>query len=68
MELEYQDSLEYFEEVEQDYENEYEEDGTIHYGRKMILKGTPLPGCTGVKLQGQPYRTFSNGVLFVHLS
>ena len=28
--LEYQDSLEYFEEVEQDYENEYEEDGTIH--------------------------------------
>ena len=28
--MEYQDSREYFEEVEQDYENEYEEDGTIH--------------------------------------
>ena len=28
--LEHQDSREYFEEVEQDYQNEYEEDGTIH--------------------------------------
>jgi len=28
--MEYQDSREYFEEVEQDCENEYEEDGTIH--------------------------------------